>query len=415
MAPYLNTIKWDSSECGRAFKQALVSEDLDAFPKLYLDRLEWRTNLGEAVAYLLTALANTGITRSGDLEVYTHTNSTDPDQILTMPTKTHTWAGLLKDTERSAAFAVTTSDCLFLPYTLLRCSGQRCRGQLSRKPQCTILETFVAPVSSPDAPNVTGKASWSRGIPLGRRLRLQSSKFDMLKVIDYLPQGDILATWSASEYIKAALLGLPNSATNVRFQESCDDGTYQSLTKARVYVISEKPSGLRADAEDNMSNSREPRTPESRYWASYPQPLLLSHHEFSDPSGYSMETMVTDTSSATPSTDPTTFKRTPVDAVSIPNAYTRCHHGGYFHTDGQAQVATCSQCELASMTPISPTPLSSSDMMTKSLCPAWHTELSPLNSLQNGDNSDSPTRRACRQTHSLYYGTSGTAKRARRC
>ncbi|MCJ1417684.1 hypothetical protein MMC32_004028 [Xylographa parallela] len=279
MTPYLDTIKWDSPECGHAFKQALASEDLNAFPTLYSERVEWRTELGEAVAYLLTALANTGIARSGDLEVYTHTNSTDPDQILTLATKTHTWAGLLKDTERSAAFAVTTSDCLSFPYALLKCSGQRCRARLSKKPQYTMLETFVAPVSSPDAPSITEKASWSQGIPPGGRLRWQSSRSDMLKVVDYLPKGEILATWSASEYFKAALLGLPNSATNVRFQESSDEGTYQSLTKAKVYVISEKTSGLRADSKNNTNNSTEYCTPRSRGWTPYPQPLLLSHQQ----------------------------------------------------------------------------------------------------------------------------------------
>ncbi|MCJ1434354.1 hypothetical protein MMC27_003722 [Xylographa pallens] len=414
MAPYLDTINWDSAECGQAFKQALASEDLDAFPTLYSQQVEWRTELGEAVAYLLTALVNTGIARSGDLEVYTHTDSTDPDQILTLATKTHTWAGLLKDTERSAAFAVTTSDCLSFPYAYLQCSGQRCRARLSKKPQYTMLETFLAPVSSPDAPSITEKASWSQNIPPGGRLRLQSSKSDMLKVVDYLPQGEILATWSASEYIKAVLLELPNSATNVRFQESSDEGTYQSLTKAKVYVISEKKSGLRADSKNNMNSSTKYCTPESRGWAPNPQPLLLSHHQFSDASEYSMDTTMTDSSTATPSTNPTTSKNTPEDAVKIPGAYTRCHQGigGCFHPDGQAQVVICNQCELASMTAISPTAFPANDMMSKSLSSAWDTGLPPLDPLQKCDNSNSPTQRACRQTRSSHQGRNGK-KRAR--
>ena len=279
MAPFVDSIKWESSDCGTAFKQALAAEDLKAFPMLYSKQVEWRTELGKAVAYLLTALVNTGVVHSGDLEVYTRTDSTDPDQILTLSAKTHTWVGLLKDTERSATFAITSSDCLSFPYALLERSGQKCRRRFSRKPQYTILETAVAPVSSPDAPSRKEKASWSQGIPLGKRLPMQSSKLDMLKVVEYLPKGEILATWSASEYLKAAFLGLQNSATNVRFQERADDSTYELLTAAKVYVISEKASGLRALSRNNQNWSTEPCLPENPYWVSHTQPLLSPHHQ----------------------------------------------------------------------------------------------------------------------------------------
>ncbi|MCJ1398969.1 hypothetical protein MMC11_002171 [Xylographa trunciseda] len=387
MAPYLDTIKWESSGCGTAFKQALAAEDLEAFPKLYSERVEWRTELGEAVAYLLTALVNTGIVHSGDLEVYTRTDSIDPDQIMTMAARTHTWAGFLKDTERTAAFVVATSDCLSLPYNPSICSGQRCRGHLSKKLQYTVLETAVAPVSSPHAPNITEKALWSQGIPSGRRLRLQSSKSDMLKVVKYLPKGEILATWSASEYIKAALLELPNSATNVRFQESTDDGTYQLLTGTKVYVISERTSGLNAVPRNNTNSSTEPCTPNSRHRVQNAQPLLLSNYQCSDAGEYSMDITMTDSSSLTPSTNPTTYNSTPEDAVQSLGAYTRCHHGGLSHIDGQEQAVTCKQCEPANMSPIAPTTFLTNDMMSKSFPSSWDIGLSPSDCLQKIDSS----------------------------
>ena len=274
MSPFVNTIRWENLDCGKAFKQTLASEDLNAFPRLYAEQAEWRMELGRAVAYLLTALANTGIVHSGDLEVYTHTDSKDPDQILTIPSKSHTWVGLLKDTERSATFAITTSDCLSFPYSRLKCSGQRCLDQGSIKPQFTILETTIAPVSSPNAPTAAEKTSWSQGIPSGGRLPMQSSKMAMLKVIDYLPHGELLATWSASEFLKGALLGLPSRTMSARFQERADDSTYEVLTGARVYVISERGSVLKTIPQKRKNCFIEPSLPEVRSWRSFEQEPL---------------------------------------------------------------------------------------------------------------------------------------------
>lgn len=274
MAPFVDMIRWESLDCGRAFKQSLTADNIDSFPRLYTEHVEWRTELGQAVAYLLSALANTGIVRSGDLEVYTHTDSKDPDQILTIPSKIHTWVGLLKDTERSATFAVTTSDCLSFPYGELKYSGQRCRGKRFTRPQHTVFETTVAPVSSPYAPTSAEKTLWSQGIPPGGRLPMLSAKTDMLKVVDYLPNGELLATWSACEFFKAALLGLPSGTTSTRYQERADDSTYELLTGVKIYVISERGSLLQVIPKKRRNRSTELSLPQLNGSGTFNQPPL---------------------------------------------------------------------------------------------------------------------------------------------
>ena len=240
MSPYIERLQWEDPECAKAFKKAL-GQDIHAFVDLYIWRREWRKELGLAVAQLLDILASTGIASTGDLEALTIADSLDPDQILTLSPKKHTWISMLKDTAFAATFAVTTSVCLSFPYSWLGCSGQVCRGRRRPAGQHTVLETALAPVYSYGGPN---SKTWSHRIPSGKKLPLQSSGTEMLKVVDYLPQNELLVTWSRSEFVKRALLKMQLYTTDTQFCERIDGSRYELLTSVGLFVISEKHNDL---------------------------------------------------------------------------------------------------------------------------------------------------------------------------
>ena len=241
MLPHIERLRWDNAECAKAFKDTL-KQDIEAFPKLYISREEWRKELGLAVAQLLNILGSTGVADTGDLDVLTSADSPlDPDKTLRLSARRHTWIGFLRDSILCATFAVTTHLCLSFPYGRHKCSGQVCRCRRRGKGQYTVLETVIAPVFSPGG--LKSKA-WSILIPSGRKLSLQSSSTEALKVVEYLPREEMLLTWSGSEVFRAAFNRLQRHTMDSRFHERVDDNTNELLTSTAVFIISEKHNDL---------------------------------------------------------------------------------------------------------------------------------------------------------------------------
>ena len=307
MLPHIDRIQWDNGECANAFKDAMT-QDIDAFSRLYLEHQEWRQDLGLAIAQLLDILGSTGVASSGDLEVLTSTDSVDSDQILLLSPKRHTWVNILKDTAFSATFAVTTPLCLSFPYGHIQHSIQVCRGRRRTTGQFTVLETNIAPLYSHTGPK---SKVWSENIPNGKKLPLQSSSTDMLKLVDYLPQNEMLATWSGSERIKAALLRFQFYTNDIRFGERVENSNHELSTGVDLFIMSEKHNDLPCTPKrsvSSLSSACVSRTspPDCQDWSSESQTRSSLPDVSTESSDATMESSMTDPESPTPTTGPST-------------------------------------------------------------------------------------------------------------
>lgn len=233
--------KWNDSNCQRAFQKALEDEDAKAFTDLYVQHEEWRPDLGRAISLLFDALGSTGVVPDGNLETFVFVeDSNDPEQVAVFPRDKHTWVSLLKDTVKSATFAMASNTCFSFPYG--NANGQRCRCiNVAATSQHTILQTAIVPAMSGD---LSDTPSWSSTMPEGKCLALDDLKRNMLKLIYRLPNGHLILQWSDSEWARTAMLMLPGWNDIVRFREYVEDSTFEKSTAAAAYIISKSPNVL---------------------------------------------------------------------------------------------------------------------------------------------------------------------------
>ena len=228
--------KWNDSLCQEAFETALRDDDPKAVTDLYVKHEEWRPDLGRAISLRLDALGSTGVMPDGNLEAFIFVeDSSDPEQVVVLPGEKHTWVSFLKDTVKSATFAMASNTCLSFPYPAAK--GQRCRrNNATNAHQRTILQTAIVPAM----PDSNETSAWSSEIPEGKCLALDDMKRCMLRLICRLPNGDLILRWSNSEWARAAVLILPRGKDIIRFREYVGDSAVEERTAAAAYLISKR-------------------------------------------------------------------------------------------------------------------------------------------------------------------------------
>ncbi|MCJ1248090.1 hypothetical protein MMC30_005305 [Trapelia coarctata] len=231
--------KWNDLNCHLAFQKALEDEDPKTFTDLYLHHEEWRPDLGRAISLLFDVLGSSGVMPDGNLEAFVFVeDSNDPEQVAMFPRGHHTWVNFLKDSTKSATFAIASNTCLSFPDPNVK--GQGCR-RLSdaAAPQHTVLQTAIVPAMPGDLDDMP---TWSSTVPDGKCLAVVSLKKSMLKLVGRLPNGNLVLRWTDSEWARATALMLPGGKDIVRFREYVDDGTFEKRTAAAVYIISKRPN-----------------------------------------------------------------------------------------------------------------------------------------------------------------------------
>ena len=232
--------EWNDPRCEAAFFRAVASHE-NTLSVIYKLKKEWRNDIGKAISWLFTALGDTGITSTGDLETLSMQNGPDSECLATIPASQHTWAGLLKESIHSATFAIASSSCLSFRYFGEEgLQGQRCRLFKSSKEQYSVLETAVVPVPPYEASN----PSWSSEVPVEKCLALEAAKAQMLKVKWHLPGNALLVHWSNVEFLRAASVCLVGDTAVVRYRERISDSQEELRVAVRTFVISKRVNKL---------------------------------------------------------------------------------------------------------------------------------------------------------------------------
>jgi ubiquitin len=100
---------WASTPWGLDFEKALQTESDDAVFQFWRKHKDARPLAGRLVFSVLDALEQTGTTDSGLHAAFLHQNR---ERIVKIETKNNEWAGLLKDSYLTAAYAVVNNVCL---------------------------------------------------------------------------------------------------------------------------------------------------------------------------------------------------------------------------------------------------------------------------------------------------------------
>jgi len=100
---------WASTPWGLDFEKALSTESDDAVFQFWSKHKDARRLAGRLVFSVLDALEQTGTTDSGLQAAFLHQNR---EKIIKIETKKNDWAGLLKDSYLTAAYAVVNNVCL---------------------------------------------------------------------------------------------------------------------------------------------------------------------------------------------------------------------------------------------------------------------------------------------------------------
>lgn len=100
---------WTITSWGLDFKKALQTESNGAVFEFWRKHVDARPLAGRLVFSVLDALEQTGTTGSGLQAAFLHQNG---EKIVKIETKNNDWAGLLKDSYLTAAYAVVNNVCL---------------------------------------------------------------------------------------------------------------------------------------------------------------------------------------------------------------------------------------------------------------------------------------------------------------
>ena len=240
---------WDDEECAKRFYEALQHPSYAALSKLYIDNPRWRRVIGRAIALFFDTLSGTGFSSTGNLEAFTHIDysSANPGKTATFLGKQYTWAGFLKDSACAATFAIATPKCL--PFVHDSLPGQRCRMEIIDREQYSVLETFIVPRASPGTSlDSQLSKSWVDGLLTGKHSKYlatnPSNAAEVLKVIERLPNNQLVVRWSDKDFLKAAAGKMPGVSGLRQYRESDEEDEYRSITGARVYVISKRRNEL---------------------------------------------------------------------------------------------------------------------------------------------------------------------------
>ena len=274
MVSYLKRIysTWEYPECAEKVLQALGKSDFLLLSVLYEENQIWRRDIGLAIAFLLDSLSGTGLNQAGDLDAFAHVDfySSNPGKIASFLLKQYTWAGFLRVSAYSATFAIATSRCL--PFLHARLPGQKCRKSKVDRPQYSVLETSIIPIASPGLSLESRLSKTWAGLPVGRRLPLESSTSpECLKVIEHLPNRQLIVRWSDSDFLSLAAARVRGVRTQQRFRESIESDEYESITGARVYIISKKRNNLPSSLPELLDTSSNTTSDEASHSLSHDQ------------------------------------------------------------------------------------------------------------------------------------------------
>lgn len=205
-----------------ALFDTLIDDDPNAFIELYDNHPEWQEELGAVVAHCLQVLEGSGVNQKGELGLFVFVDRFhDPEQLAILSKNDHTWIPLLKDSFRSAAFAVVSHDCLEYP----KAPGQTCRLQdHGRQELKSVLQTSYTSIRRSDVKKLFKSMEAKRSLSMA-----DSSRF---KIKSQSSRGIILGTWHGGPLRRLRIPWPPEE----RFRERGQDGE-NGIT---VFAVSQK-------------------------------------------------------------------------------------------------------------------------------------------------------------------------------
>ena len=204
MRQHLGSFPWTSEKAKQEFFDALrrFREDSNALQQFWDMHPLYREDFGQAVRVCLEALEKTGINHRGQLGVFISSNVTARPELITIKPETHSWIGLLKDSEDSCSMTVIGDECLEFRHE----DGAKCH-----EPGRSVLRTALV-INRRDKPSgikrktyngeIAGnwRRRWSiRDMDIGLELKLGTH--GILRVQSHLPDATLLMDWRGSDII----------------------------------------------------------------------------------------------------------------------------------------------------------------------------------------------------------------------
>ncbi|MCJ1310024.1 hypothetical protein MMC25_003685 [Agyrium rufum] len=213
---------------------SLKNPDPLSFLALYDANPSWRGELGSVVAHCIELLSTTGVNKNGDLAAFVFLGDlNNAEQLVIMPSKIHTWVGLLRDTFEMATFAVMSTTCL----EFSRRPGQRCRCKGHKYDLKSMLETSYVPDQHTQVRRLFAS------MHINDRLKMQhSGKF---KIKKRSSNGVLLGTWDIMRY------ALQPTYSREKYRERREEAE-QAI---RVFVLSKRRQALPRSKREKKSKS----------------------------------------------------------------------------------------------------------------------------------------------------------------
>lgn len=126
---------WDRTGWGRLFSNALRGESFEAISTMWAQNRDMRNNVADLICALLELLHYTG--EQGDGFTAAYFSRANTERQLTLELKYNEWARCLRDSDRTATYAVIGNVCLGLPV------GGISMGICNHKPTKTIFQTSI--------------------------------------------------------------------------------------------------------------------------------------------------------------------------------------------------------------------------------------------------------------------------------
>lgn len=130
----------EDTDYGRSFINALASEDIRAFRKIWDENQIWQSDLQKLVSCCLEALAFPAVDENGEMSVL-WLDDDDQETIAAIPVSMCSWTGMLKDTELSCTMIILSQNCLELESRVRY--GSRCGNSFAPGSKNSLLETAL--------------------------------------------------------------------------------------------------------------------------------------------------------------------------------------------------------------------------------------------------------------------------------
>ena len=129
---------FEDTDYGRSFIDALASEDIRAFRKIWNENQAWQSDMQKLVSCCFEALSFPAVGENREMSLL-WIDDHDQETIATIPASTCSWAGILKDTELSCTMAVLSQKCL----EFRDIYGSKCRNSWALNLGDRLLETAL--------------------------------------------------------------------------------------------------------------------------------------------------------------------------------------------------------------------------------------------------------------------------------